>query len=147
MQVEGEEPPKWGRMLVVDGNNSLKRLATPKSRQVGDTRVFSNDLFLPREFVDAFANEVKSRQAQHHVAVPTLRTVPEASDSEDNTLEEADPTDSVVGNSPCATNWKAAAADEKKCTWAIFDETGIFACACAHGMIAWLVDMVRSGEL
>ncbi|KIP01438.1 hypothetical protein PHLGIDRAFT_38684, partial [Phlebiopsis gigantea 11061_1 CR5-6] len=31
--------------------------------------------------------------------------------------------------------------------WAIFEEAGIFACACRHGLILWLVDMVRSGEL
>ncbi|KAL4259837.1 CxC1-like cysteine cluster associated with KDZ transposases domain-containing protein [Pleurotus pulmonarius] len=49
--------------------------------------------------------------------------------------------------SPCADNWKAAAGNEKKHMWDIFDETGIFACACRHGMIVWLADMVRSGEL
>ncbi|KAL6307295.1 hypothetical protein BKA93DRAFT_815979 [Sparassis latifolia] len=31
--------------------------------------------------------------------------------------------------------------------WGIFDETGISASACHHGMILWLADMVCSGEL
>ncbi len=44
-------------------------------------------------------------------------------------------------------NWKAAAADETKKMWAIFDETGIFICVCRHGLILWITDMVRSGEL
>jgi hypothetical protein len=47
----------------------------------------------------------------------------------------------------CTENWKAAADEAKKQTWGIFKETGIFACACRHGMILWIVDMVRSGEL
>jgi hypothetical protein len=39
-------------------------------------------------------------------------------------------------------------ADEaKKQTWGIFEETGIFACACHHGMILWIVDIVCSSEL
>ena len=47
----------------------------------------------------------------------------------------------------CTTNWKAAADDSKKRMWAIFDETGIFSCACRHGFCLWNADMVRSGEL
>ncbi|KAG1781486.1 hypothetical protein EV702DRAFT_1041995 [Suillus placidus] len=44
-------------------------------------------------------------------------------------------------------NWKAAADEAKKKTWGIFKETGIFACTCRHGMMLWIVDMVRSSEL
>ena len=47
----------------------------------------------------------------------------------------------------CVKNWKAAADDDKKRMWAAFDESGIFACACRHGLLLWIVDMVRSGEL
>ena len=49
--------------------------------------------------------------------------------------------------SSCTRNWKAASAEEKKKMWAVFDETGIFASACPHGLILWIADMVRSGEL
>ena len=47
----------------------------------------------------------------------------------------------------CVKNWKAAAEDDKKRMWAIFDEAGVFACACRHGFVLWIPDMVRSGEL
>lgn len=47
----------------------------------------------------------------------------------------------------CVKNWKAAAKDENKKMWSIFDESGIFASACRHGFILWVADMVRSGEL
>ena len=60
---------------------------------------------------------------------------------------EGDPTDGTQAAGPCASHWKAAAADEKKRMWAIYDETGIFASACRHGLILWIADMVRSGEL
>lgn len=64
-----------------------------------------------------------------------------------NADQGGDPTDGAVASSDCVKNWKAAAADEKKHTWSIFDETGIYASACRHGLILWLCDMVRSGEL
>ena len=47
----------------------------------------------------------------------------------------------------CVKNWKAAAEDDKKRMWAIFDEAGVFACACRHGFVLWILDMIRSGEL
>lgn len=47
----------------------------------------------------------------------------------------------------CVKNWKAASDDDKKRMWAVFDESGIFACACRHGLMLWIVDMIRSGEL
>jgi hypothetical protein len=36
---------------------------------------------------------------------------------------------------------------EKKKMWGVFDETGVFASACPHGFVLWLVDMIQSGEL
>lgn len=49
--------------------------------------------------------------------------------------------------SQCVKNWKAASSEEKKCMWSIFDESGVFVSACRHGLILWVIDMVRSGEL
>ena len=136
-------------MIVMDGNNSLKRVAVAGDRQVGDTRKFASDYILPREYVDKFANEVKARQAQPHVEVPDS-SAPDNSPDSDQDLSaedaEGDPTDGAPAT-PCASNWKAAAADDKKHTWAIFDETGVFVAACSHGFILWLADMVKSGEL
>ena len=67
-------------MLVMDGNNSLKRLATRESQNASDKRTFANDYFLSRDFVDQFADEVKTRQPQ---AKPQL-VVDDSSDSEDD---------------------------------------------------------------
>ncbi|KAG1855664.1 hypothetical protein DFJ58DRAFT_841091 [Suillus subalutaceus] len=47
----------------------------------------------------------------------------------------------------CTENWKAAADEAKKKMWGIFEETGIFACTCHHGMMLWIVNMVHSGKL
>ena len=64
LQVEGEEPPTWARMIVLDGNNSLKRMAMTGGRTIGDVRVYDSDYYLAREFVNDYANEVRSRQVQ-----------------------------------------------------------------------------------
>lgn len=69
---------------------------------------------------------------------PTKTTTTEDTDVQERVKE-------AIG--ACVKNWKAASAEEKKRTWDIFDECGIFAAACRHGMILWLIDMVRSGEL
>ena len=149
-QVEGEEEASWSRMLVLDGNNSLKRMATSAGRMVGDARMFNSDYFLSRDYVNMFANEVKSRQAQ---AKPDLPESDQGDSGDDDTPPEqpdlgAYPTDvDGTGSAPCARHWKAAAADETKRMWGTFDEMGIFACACRHARILWLADMVRSGEL
>ena len=71
-------------------------------------------------------------------------------DWRDDEEEEADPTE--FAGAPdmlreCTRNWKSAARDEKKKMWGIFEETGIFAAACRHGFLLWVIDMVRSGEL
>ncbi|RDX50672.1 hypothetical protein OH76DRAFT_1455223 [Lentinus brumalis] len=146
-ELEGEEPGAHWRMICIDGNNSLKRLATSQGRQTGDMRTFESDYFLPRAFVDTFANEVKARQRQSKPDLPV--------ESEDDDVDqgprtrEGFPTDGASDevSAPCASNWKAAAADEVKKMWGMFDETGIFLCACRHAMVLWVADMVRSGEL
>ncbi|KIK51434.1 hypothetical protein GYMLUDRAFT_181397, partial [Collybiopsis luxurians FD-317 M1] len=48
----------------------------------------------------------------------------------------------------CANNWNAALSDSrKKEMWDTFHKSGIFASACRHGFILWIVDMIHSGEL
>ncbi|KAI9060960.1 hypothetical protein FKP32DRAFT_1678555 [Trametes sanguinea] len=151
--LHDEKPPHFSRLICMDGNNSLKRLATTGKRSTGDTRSFDSDYYLPREFVDRYAHEVKARQKQPHANVPRRgdRSDDEGDDESDADDDAAngggDPTDGKPeAPSPCASNWKAAAADEKKRMWGIFEETGIFASACRHGLILWVADMVRSGE-
>ena len=168
-------------MLCIDGNNSLKRMLPLANRVAGDSRVLHSDYFLPTEFVDRFANEIKGGGKATGPQVKNTRSG-DATDSEDedsagNIRDGAgDPTDGLTESEPiqaggavpdqqarsesdvekalttkirgaCVTNWKAAAADEKKKMWSIFDECGVFACACRHGFCMWLIDMVRSGEL
>ena len=128
-------------MLVLDGNNSLKRMKSAHGqREVGDAREFSDsDYFLSNAYVNSFENEIRR---------PTQRDVKQ--EPEDNTIDEdegyiAETDDSKLEN--CASNWKAAASMEKKKMWGVFDETGIFASACPHGIVLWLADMIQSGEL
>ena len=100
-------------------------------RQVGDQCIFHNDYFLDKDYVDLFAHEVTGHGT-------------EDSDRDDrnNTDASAPSTDTN-----CTDNWKAAAADAKKKSWGIFEETGILACACHHGMVQWIADMIQSSEL
>ena len=145
----------YSRLWAHDGNNSLKRVLHFGNREAADVRVYEqSDYFLSRTFVDRFANEVKSSGTHRHRQVRSLGVDSEGDDdsgSEDDDRQAdkgGDPTDGAGGSpSQCVTNWKAAAADEKKRTWSIFDETGIYASACRHGLILWICDMVRSGEL
>jgi hypothetical protein len=124
-------------MYVMDGGNSAKRMSTIGDRQCGDTRIYTeSDYLLSRALVDRFANDVQSRS--------TL-------DSPDNVIPEAED-DSIVSSAQviaedCSRNWKAAADDDKKKMWAIFDETGIFIAACRHGIMLWYADMIKSGKL
>lgn len=138
----------------MDGNNSLKRIRGIGDRAVADIRVFSgSDYYLSTDFVDKFSNEIKSRQStggnQRGGISRNHSNVSDDEDDEDHATE-GDPTDGdpdISHVTGCASNWKAAASDEKKRMWGIFEETGIFASACQHGFILWIADMVSSGEL
>ncbi|KAL7278859.1 hypothetical protein ACG7TL_006690 [Trametes sanguinea] len=148
-ELENEEQLEYGRLICMDGNNSLKRIAKVGDRSIGDTREFSeSDYYLPTAFIEKFRNEVKSR------STPQDRDQDEWSEISDEDLEAetagGDPTDFAGADDmlrQCTQNWKSAARDEKKKMWGIFDETGIFASVCRHGMILWITDMVKSGEL
>ncbi|KAI9068752.1 hypothetical protein FKP32DRAFT_1671949 [Trametes sanguinea] len=77
-------------------------------------------------------------------------------ESDDDSNNEPGPSHHAKGDptggqtrapTPCTSNWKAASAEENKRMWGIFEETDVFACACRHSLVLWLMDMVRSGEL
>ena len=139
---------EYSRLWAFDGNNSLKRMAPLAGRQVADTRKLDDsEYFLSRDYINEFANDVLL-QKPLPVHDPQDEDL-DYEESDPNPTSGGDPTD---GNPPgdvsnCVKNWKAAASDEKKKMWAIFDETGIFAAACCHSLILWIADMVRSGEL
>jgi hypothetical protein len=141
VQLEDEPKQVFRQMLVLDGNNSLKRMKTNRGQQeVGDTRELNDsDYFLSNAFVNSFENEI-CRSGQAHT-----KEKPEEEDigQDEGYITEAE--DVRLEN--CASNWKAAASVEKKRMWGVFDETGIFASACPHGFILWLADMIQSGEL
>ncbi|KAG1871441.1 hypothetical protein F4604DRAFT_1583258 [Suillus subluteus] len=140
--LANEPPLEFGRMYVFDGGNSAKQMLTPGERQAGDLRVFEDsDYLLARTFVDGFANEVHPR-SDPDITRPTEADVIAETDDD---LPVSVSSQAIAAE--CSKNWKAAASDEKKRMWNIFDETGIFVCACRHGFILWYADMVRSGEL
>ncbi|KAG6876879.1 hypothetical protein C0993_012378 [Termitomyces sp. T159_Od127] len=155
--LEDEPPLKFSQMFVLDGNNSLKRVGLPGNRQVGDLRTFKeSNYYISNKFVNGFANEVKKPQQNLQQKsldiVAAIVDVGAASKLEDDSIliasdNAGDPTDDVHTMKPCAKNWKAAFAESNKKMWGIFDESGIFASACRHGFILWIIDMVWSGEL
>ena len=109
------------------------------------------DYYLSRDYVDRFANEVQSRRMEKGKdAAGNMYDSGNDVGADEDKDDGGDPADAVAAESPlasCTRNWKAASAEEKKKRWAVFDETGIFASACPHGLILWIADMVKSGEL
>ena len=155
-KLHDEPELKYRRLLCMDGNDSLKRIRTIGQRHTADIRVFSkSDYFIPREEVDKFANEVRGRVIAKSNAVSPDDQKEEWQDvtddipiinPEDTGGDPTDGTDNLVIDG-CVTNWKAAQNDSKKRSWEIFEENGLFASACRHGLILWIMDMIRSGEL
>ena len=126
-------------MFTMDGNNSLKRIRQIGSHAIADHQVFEGDYFLAQENVDKYADEVKRKAPKEPEEV--FETAQQ--DSEGDPTDGAHPGLTVA----CADNWKASQAGEVRRMWNIYEETGIFATACRHGLILWVADMVRSGEL
>lgn len=122
LQLEDEPMLRFSRLWAVDGNNSLKRIAKIGNRVSSDSCQFHSDYFLSPEYVNRFAHEVDAHRTQ------------DAAESADSTEH-------------CTDHWKAASADSKKKMWSLFDESGVFVSACRHGLILWVADMIRSGEL
>ena len=142
----------------MDGNNSLKRVRTLGKRQTADLRVFSeSDYYIPMAEVDKYANEVRARAHKANPSVDLddewedipIKDVENAPANDINEDPAGDPTDGAENTvvDGCVRNWKAAQTDSKKKSWELFEENGIFASACRHGLLLWMIDMVRSGEL
>ncbi|KAG6888710.1 hypothetical protein C0992_007749 [Termitomyces sp. T32_za158] len=127
--LEDEPPLQFSCMFVIDGNNSLKRVAMLGGRHVGNVRIFNDsDYYLSSKFVNQYANEVKKLAPPSGPSNNLTLTEP---DKDDGTLISSpdnarDPTNGIPHNAPhtpCAENWKAAANESNKKMWAIFDET------------------------
>ncbi|KAG8685049.1 hypothetical protein FRC09_014992, partial [Ceratobasidium sp. 395] len=147
-ELDDESPLRPRMMFSMDGNNSLKRLLKGGHEDVGS---YSPAYFLSPSDVNQFENEVT------RVRPPTPPPVQEVDPdelgipkSEPPTITPSigvGPTDSELLASSCATNWRAAQAQHDKKTPSIFDETGVFLACCRHGLVAVIVDMIRSGKL
>ena len=109
----------------MDGNNSLKRV---EASGHADERSFKSAFLIPPEEVDQFQNEV---QARKQTAAPPVHPV-DADDAADA--------------AECTKRWKAANATAEG-TVKVFEQTGVFICACRHGQVETIVEMRHSGEL
>ncbi|KZS94709.1 hypothetical protein SISNIDRAFT_409261 [Sistotremastrum niveocremeum HHB9708] len=126
----------FGTEIAIDGNNSLarmKRLAKEpneagerESIERTDSRQIYDPIYLDRETVDVFEDDLKSK-AKGKGKEPTKEP--------------------VVGNpSPCPDRWKNLADDSKKKGKGGFSETGLFLASCRHEAALAFCDMVESGE-
>ncbi|KZV60516.1 hypothetical protein PENSPDRAFT_593970, partial [Peniophora sp. CONT] len=116
------------RLHCMDGGNSFKRRADAGG---ADKRQYEPEYFAKRDYVDQFSDEGRGKERRVREAVRLARTVAEG----DRTGTEA----------RCASNWKAANGKDQDITGC--EQTGLFGVLCRHGLVEWLVEMVRSGEL
>ncbi len=116
------------RMHAMDGNSSVKRMTGSGH---ADERVFTSPLFISQQDVDNFKDDVKNKPGKE-TAGRHKRKKPDYTEH---------PT-------ACADRWGASvassAADE---TVQTFEQTGIFLCACRHGIVESVTEMRHSGEL
>jgi hypothetical protein len=105
----------------MDGNFSLKRV---DGSGLADERIFESNYHISPSDIDCFKDEVKKR---HNVSV--------------NKPARAD-----GATVSCTDNWTAANSFSEE-TIKVFEQTGIFVCACRHGIIELFAEMKRSGEL
>jgi hypothetical protein len=126
-------------MHAIDGCDSQKR---DKTAGRCDERTFSSNVFLSRDFVDSFKDEVKS----HAAAERAERAISKAAAPKDgSTITEGENDDR------CGSNWKAATSKElppaSKEAFEAFEQTGVFACVCRHGIVEFLIEFVQSAEM
>ncbi|KAG2154474.1 uncharacterized protein EDB93DRAFT_1102246 [Suillus bovinus] len=97
--LEDESPLTSNHMFVIDGGNLAKRMLQVGDRQRGDMREYADSDYM---LPRPYVNQFANEVRSQPMPVDT-------SEPEDN--------------------WKAAAGEEKKWMWSIFDETGLFVAA------------------
>ncbi|EJD36058.1 hypothetical protein AURDEDRAFT_154702 [Auricularia subglabra TFB-10046 SS5] len=128
-KCEDEPPLRFARQFTMDGNNSLKRYATPWTR---DEAVFPTSYIIASDLVNTFEGEV-SRAARSTAASEGIAV-------------EYNATDEPAGE--CYKRWRNSRSDwQRKASWDALEATGIFVCLCRHGFIVCAADMIQSGEL
>jgi hypothetical protein len=110
----------------MDGGNSTKRV---DGSGLTDERTFRSSYHITPDQVDVFKDDVRLR--------PGMRQPPRPA-------SEAAVNDDVMVS--CTDNWTAANSVSEE-TIKVFEQTGIFVCACRHGIIETFAEMRRSGEL
>lgn len=112
----------------MDGNNSVKRLTGSGH---ADTRTFTSPLFIAPDDVDKFKDNVKNKPGKDTAG-----------------RQKQKKTDDADASAKCADRWGATvagSADDE--TVQTFEQTGIFLCACRHGIVESVAEMRHSGEL
>jgi hypothetical protein len=144
--LEDEEKLKFSMLYTVDGNDSLKRIlrreAVPESAAEAPATVKdSEDIALP--IIGASSEVEDSRTAGRGVYL----TRDEVDEWADEVPNEDLPGFDYDDDNPCAERWQNMKTQFTAKMWGIFEETGLFLALCRHGFVLLLVDMVRSGEL
>ena len=123
-------------MHAIDGCDSQK---CDKMAGLCNNRIFESKYFLPHSFVDSFKDEVKSHAAACRVERVTSNVV----ELEDGFVVPEDELDDC-----CGSNWKAANLKElPPPSKEAFDQMGVFACLCRHGIVKFLIEFVQSAEM
>lgn len=123
-------------MHAINGCDSQKR---DKTVGTCDQHTFSSNLFLSRNIVDSFKNEVKL----HTAADRAERAISKAAAPEDGSTFLNNENDSHWGS-----NWKAATSKElPPASKEAFEQTGVFAYMCRHGIVKFLIEFVQSAEM
>src|SRR5260221_7188697 len=91
---------------------------------------------------DALPICFKDEVGSHAAAQKADKTLPNLVESEDGfAVPEGEEDDR------CGSNWKAATSKElPPATKEVFEQTGVFACLCRHGIVEFLIEFVQSGE-
>ena len=108
----------------MDGNNSVKRV---EGSGHADKREYHSRYHISPTEVDRFQHDVPS--------APKRGPVVPGTDADD-----------AADAAECTQRWKAA-NEKTEGSVRAFDQTGIFLCACRHGIVESFAEMRRSGEL
>jgi hypothetical protein len=134
-QQKNEEQLIPAQMHAIDGCDSQK---WDKLAGASDERVFKSRFFLSCNFVNGFKDEVKS-----HVAAQRVDESLNLEQLEDGFVVPKD-----EGDEHCGSNWKAATSKElPPRTKEAFEQTGVFACLCRHGIVEFMMEFVQSAEM
>jgi hypothetical protein len=119
LQLDSEPLLVPASLHAMDGNSSVKRV---DGSGAADRRLFESSYLTTAAEVDVFKNEVAQKQRPAN-------------------------TESHLGGIVlCTDNWTVANTFSEESV-KVFEQTGIFLCACRHGMIETFAEMRRSGEL